>query len=189
MKVNRTTITDVKEFQVNDVISLTLNDGKEAHAIAVKREADGMLFCLVDCLKDELPMNEKNSNRGGYDASDLRVKLNGEILDRFPADLKALMLPFANGDLLRLPTEKEIFGKNPYGKKEDESVEQWQPMKQRHNRIAFQGDNGDLEWYWLQNKMRNSASNFAVVVTNGNAYANGAGNSLGVRPAFKIRNL
>lgn len=189
MKVNRTITTNVTEFQVNDVIAFTLNDGEKVHALAVKQEEDGTLFCFVDCLKDELPMNEENSNRGGYDASDLRAKLNGEILDRFPADLKALMLPFANGDLLRLPTEKEIFGENPYGKKEDESVEQWQPMKLRRNRIAFQGDNGDLEWYWLQNKMKNSASYFASVYNNGFAYAYGANTSYGVRPAFKIRNL
>lgn len=189
MKVNRTITTDVTEFQVNDAIAFTLNDGEEVHALAVKQEEDGMLFCFVDCLKDELPMNEENSNRGGYDASDLRVKLNGEILDRFPADLKALMLPFASGDLLRLPTEREIFGENKYGEKEDESVEQWQPMKLRRNRIAFQGDNGDIEWYWLQNKMKNSASNFARVSDNGHAGATAAAYSIGVRPAFKIRNL
>ena len=107
-------------------------------------------------------MNAQNTNAGGWDASDLRKKLNGEILDRFPQKIRKLLLPFENGDLLRLPTEKEIFGSNPCGEDEPESVSQWKPMKQRKNRIASQGLNGGWEWYWLQNRVPNSAACFAA---------------------------
>ena len=133
-------------------------------------------------------MNEEDSNRGGFDASDLRMKLNREIIERFPAEIREQMIAFTNGDMLRLPTEKEIFGVNEYG--EDESdVEQFAPMKLRRNRIAFQGFNGNWEWYWLANKHKRSASYFARVHAGGRAncyYASCAG---GVRPAFKIKNL
>lgn len=188
MKLFRTMETAADNgYMVGDVIAFTLTDGEEVEALAVKQEQDGMIFCLVDCLNQEYSMNEEDSNRGGYEATDLRVKLNGEILDRFPADIREKMAAFANGDYLRLPTEKEIFGCNEYGKAEPDDVQQWEPMKQRKNRIAFQGKGTDRwEWYWLQNAHKRYAANFADVNHNGHAgysYASGAD---GVRPAFKI---
>lgn len=62
-------------------------------------------------------------------------------------------------------------------------------MKQRRNRIAFQGKNGGWEWYWLQNKCRDSAARFAYVDSSGDADYGDASHSRGVRPAFKIRVL
>lgn len=175
-------------YTVGDVIDFTLNDGEEVQALAVKQEDGGMLFVLLDCLADEECMNEENSNRGGFIASDLCAKLNGAILDRFPAEIREKMVPFSNGLTLRLPTEKEIFGKNEWGKEEGDAVQQWEPMKQRRYRIAFQGKNGAWEWYWLANQMDGSAANFAIVGSHGSAYYSSASGAYGVRPAFKISN-
>lgn len=187
MKVKRTIKTDVDVFKVEDIIKFKLTDGEKVQAMAVQQENDGMLFCLVDCLADEYSMNDTNTNEGGYEDSDLRKKLNTKIIARFPADIKAMMVPFGNGDYLRLPTEKEIFGENHYGEYESPYVQQWKPMKQRRNRIAFQGKNGNWEWYWLQNKCRDSAAHFAVVGGDGLATYSGAYSSRGVRPVFKIK--
>ena len=98
------------------------------------------------------------------------------------------MVAFSNGLLLRLPTEKEIFGKNVYGKDEGDAVYQWEPMKERRYRIAFQGKNGAWEWYWLANQVDGSAARFALV--NGAGFADYvcASHAGGVRPAFKISN-
>ena len=189
MLVKRTTEIETGTFNVEDIISFELSDGEQVDAMAVKVEEDGTIFLLVDCLRDEEPMNEEDSNRGGWDASDLRVKLNGAILDRFPQHIRENMVAFANGDFLRLPTEKEIFGVNEYGEAEDESVEQFAPMVERRNRIAFQGKNGAWEWYWLQNKHKRYASSFAFVYSDGDAGSNYASGAGGVRPAFKIKNL
>ena len=190
MKLFRTMETAADNgYMVGDVIAFTLTDGEEVEALAVKQEQDGMIFCLVDCLNQEYSMNEEDSNRGGYEATDLRVKLNGEILDRFPADIREKMVAFANGDYLRLPTEKEIFGCNDYGKAEPDDVQQWEPMKQRKNRIAFQGKGTDRwEWYWLQNAHKRYAANFANVNANGRADFHYASFAYGVRPAFKFSN-
>ena len=174
-------------YNVGDVIAFTLNDGEEVEALAVKQEQDGMIFCLVDCLRKEYSMNRTSSNRGGYNSCALRKTLNTEILDRFPAEIREKMVAFPNGDLLRLPTEREIFGENIYGVEEDDSVEQWEPMKKRKNRIAFQGKGTDCwEWYWLQNKADGYAAGFANVDYDGDAPCGGASVSSGVRPAFKI---
>lgn len=188
MKVRRTEKIKVNTFRVGDVIHFKLSDGEKAEMLAVKEESDGMIFCFVDCLAKEYSMNEQNTNEGGWDASDLRKKLNGEVLDRFPRKIRKLLLPFENGDLLRLPTEKEIFGSNPCGEDESESVSQWKPMKQRKNRIASQGLNGGWEWYWLQNRVQNSAALFALVYSDGHAYCGPASNARGVRPVVKIKN-
>lgn len=188
MKVRRTEKIKVNTFRVGDVIRFKLSDGEKVEMLAVKEESDGMIFCFVDCLAKEYSMNEQNTNEGGWDASDLRKKLNGEILDRFPRKIRKLLLPFENSDLLRLPTEKEIFGSNQYGEEETEIVSQWKPMKQRKNRIASQGLNGGWEWYWLQNRVPNSAADFACVDSSGFAGGYGAGNAGGVRPVVKIKN-
>ena len=62
-------------------------------------------------------------------------------------------------------------------------------MKKRRNRMAFDGTKEEnLQWYWLMNKVRESASYFSYVTGYGLAdYAN-ASTSRGVRPAFKIKN-
>lgn len=174
-------------YCVGDVITFTLNDGEEVEALAVKQEQDGMIFVLVDCLRKEYSMNRTSSNRGGYKSCGLRKALGTEILDRFPAEIRDKMVAFENGDLLRLPTEREIFGYNPFGENEPEDVEQWEPMKDRRNRIAFQGSKtGAWEWYWLQNKVDDSAALFAFVSGYGIASCGAASGARGVRPAFKI---
>lgn len=188
MKVRRTEKIKVNLFRVGDIIRFKLSDGEKVEMLAVKEESDGMIFCFVDCLAKEYSMNEQNTNEGGWDASDLRKKLNGEVLDRFPRKIRKLLLPFENGDLLRLPTEKEIFGSNPCGEDESKSVSQWKPMKQRKNRIASQGLNGGWEWYWLQNRVQNSAACFARAASGGICYFYYASDGAGVRPVAKIKN-
>lgn len=180
-----------RAFDVGDVISFDLLDGEHMEAMAVKEEGDLVIFCTVDCLEKEYPFKRDGNIKGGYEASDLREALNTTILRRFPEELAKRMVPFQNGDLLRVPTEKEIFGENEYGENEPDDVTQWEPMKLRRNRIAFQGHNGPVDAYWLQNKLRGvySASWACSVFWDGNAGSGGALNVVAVRPTFKIENL
>lgn len=164
--------------------------GVKAEAMAMKQEEDGMIFCLVDCLPNTSRMNDTRTNEGGYEKSDLRKKLNGEILNLFPTEFKATMAPFDSGDLLRLPTEKEIFGKKRFGECEGPDVTQWEPMKKRRNRMAFDSTkNEGLQWYWLMNKARESGLQFSCVCYDGYSDICGASSYLGVRPVFKIKNV
>ena len=189
MIVKKMIKSDVSTFKVGDIIKVRLTDGEKALAMAVQQEEDGMIFCLVDCLAKEYPMNETCTNEGGYEASDLRKKLNGEILNLFPVELTDMMIPFDNGDLLRLPTEKEILGENYHGEYESPCVKQWKPMKKRRNRMAFDGTKYEkFQWYWLANKVEDSVSRFASVDAGGNADYYNVTNSIGIRPTFKIKN-
>lgn len=191
MEIKRTMTVDTEMVEVGDVLAFTLNDGEKVQAMAVKETPAGMLFVLVDCLAKEYPMFEdidrEDEDAVSYMTSDLRKALNGEILARFPEEIRSRMMAVnPEGDLLRIPTEREIFGENPYGEPEDESVARWKPMELRRNRIAFQGDNGAWEWYWLMNRCKDYASYFANVGNNGLADYGDASYSYGVRPVFLL---
>lgn len=194
MKVYRTSeVLAGGRYEVGDIVSYTMEDGEEVEAIAVKEEFDKhgnlcMVFMLLDCLKEECRMNRDDTNDGGYEESYLREQLRTKYLERFPASLRLNMVPFENGDLLRIPTEREVFGENRYGEEEPDTVEQFEAMKKRRNRMALDGSNGETQAYWLQNKRVGSATSFCCVTTGGYANGNGASLSLGVRPLYRIRN-
>lgn len=76
MKVKGMIEPDVHASKVGDVIDVKLAGGVKVQAMAVQQEEDGMIFCLVDCLPGEYPMNSTRTNEGGYEESDLRKKLN-----------------------------------------------------------------------------------------------------------------
>jgi hypothetical protein len=171
-------------YRVGDVIDFTLTTGEKVSAMAMRQETDGMLFAFVDCLKKEYPMNKTGTNEGGYEASNLRTILNGEILDSFPDKIKTRMRAFENGDFLRLLSSTEVFGEDHYDG-EDNSV-QLEPMKNKKMRIALLGkDSDEFAWYWLQN-IQDSAS-FVSVNGNGDPDYGGASYSRGVRPAFILK--
>lgn len=197
MEVKRTINTDVDSFELGDVIRFKLKDGEKVQAKAVEITEEGMLFLTVDCLKDEYPMFKNPGGMGSmeinYFNSDLRHALNGEILDRFPEEIRIRMVGMRIGktdsfDRLRIPTEREIFGENPYGTDEADTVKQFKGMKNIRNRIAFQGSETDT-WggYWLQNRVENTASSFAYVYDSGYAAGYSAASLYrGVRPAFLL---
>ena len=57
-------------------------------------------------------MNWNVTNKGGYPESDLRKALQSdEVLNIF-ASIRDYMVPFDNGDLLRVPFAGEMFGDN-----------------------------------------------------------------------------
>lgn len=190
MKVKRNMMVDVELFEVGDIIKFKLNDGEKVQAMAVKETSKGMLFMLVDCLAKEYPMftslEDMTEDYFNYENSDLRKALNSEIIARFPEKIRSRMVTLDNGDMLRIPTEREIFGENVYGQEESDTVKRFKPMKKRRNRIAFQGKEGAWEWYWLMNRHKDSASYFAFVGNFGNASSSGASNPRGVRPVFLL---
>ena len=194
MEVIRKITVDTELFELGDTISFDLSTGESVQAMAVRETPNGMLFMLVDCLKTEQKMfeNVNNAEVVDYEHSDLRKKLNGEIFESFPEEIRERMVGMRVGqtncfDMLRIPTEREIFGENPYGEDEPKSVRRFYGMEERRNRIAWQGSKtGEFEWYWLQNKVEDSASLFASVTNNGCADSNYASYSHGVRPVFLL---
>lgn len=182
MKFKRNVKFDSEQtrFEVGDTFTFKMKDGEKVKVRAVKEDAnENMLFIFEDCLKDEYTMNQI-----------LNEDVLKKIYKRIPKKIREKMAAFENGEYLRLPTEKEIFGINEYGKEEGEEVVQFECMKKRKHRIAFQGYGTDRwEWYWLENRHKASASGFCFVGSAGSSAYYDASGAHGVRPTFLLKNL
>lgn len=174
------------KLDVGDEISFVLKNGTAIRAFPVKKETDGMLFCSLNCLPERIAMSE-SGECDSYEESDVRKYLCENVYQALPENIKESLAPFENGDFLRIPTEKEVFGKNEYGEEEPESVTQWEPMKRVMNRVAGDSNDEYTVWYWLKNKSKNHSSAFAIATNTGTATNNGASYPFGVRPVFKIK--
>lgn len=124
-------------YKLDDEISFKLTDSQYFSAKAVKRETDGMLFCANHplCNPEEvhLPMNNIDTNHGGYAASELRNYLrSSSVVGLFPDLIRAEMLPLENGDWLRIPVFSELFGDYRSGK--PRPGDRWRCMGNVNNR-------------------------------------------------------
>lgn len=177
MKIERMTEIETPFIKAGDRIHV-------AHYTATCQEITpkGALFLMDQYLDEPMAMNRNNSNQGGYAESDLRKTLRSrEVLDIFD-DWRDRMVPFENGDLLRIPFAGELFGDEKLG--EPDGHKQWPLMRDRLNQLALRY--GDDEWGWLQNKDKKSSTLFCFVDDYG-LIASGVGsNVLGVRLAFLI---
>lgn len=106
IEVIRKTNTKGLEIMVGDQIHVS-----KYTATCQKITQAGALFLLDQYLDQAYPMNAEDSNRGGYEASDLRKTLQSEEVLKIFAEYRDRMQPFDNGDLLRIPFFGEIFGK------------------------------------------------------------------------------
>lgn len=174
------TIHSPKDFLVEDRIRLSSHYTATCQTVT----SQGAIFLLDQYLGKAYQMNQMNTNKGGYDESDLRKALQSdEVLSIFNV-IRDRMAPFENGDLLRIPFAGEIFGDKLPEWCEPDGHEQWPLMQDRRNRIASRC--GEYEWGWLQNKDKTSSTLFCFVAADGLAYAWYASNVIGVRPAFLI---
>ena len=186
---------DVKNtgYKIGDIISFKFKNGENIQAMAVKQEDDGMLFCSVNCLAKQFAMHDscfcENYDKFNYERTSLRRLLNTKILDYFTDDIKSMLVPFKNGDMIRLPTEREIFGDISYDDSDDPYV-QWVPMKQMQNRCALLGDKSSI-WarYWLQNRCRDyeAVLYFVNVMSDGFINHAPATSYYGIRIVFKLK--
>ena len=179
MKVLRKMETEANTLQVGDVI--VLNNGYTATCQQIT-EAGALM--LVDQYVAEMAMNDENSNRGGWQSSDLRKFLLDNIDSFIPEELFPMLGSFENGDNVRIPMLGEMVDKVPDWA-EYQDAEQWPLMKDRRNRIAFHKD-GRWDWCWCMDRDTDSATAFCTVDDSGTADDAGASTSGGVRPAFLI---
>lgn len=178
MKIERMTEIETSDIEVGDRIHVD-------HYTATCQEITpkGALFLMDQYLDKPMAMNRNNSNKGGYEKSDLRRELQSVDVLKLFSGIREWMVPFDNGDLLRIPFFGEIFGQENAEYFETDGCEQWKLMKDRKNRLAFRQNS--WEWGWLQNKKK-GASIFASVSNLGYCNYYNASISRGVRPVFMI---
>lgn len=163
------------------VISFYLTTGEFVSAFAVKQEEDGTIFLFSDLLDNVERMHSDDVEDIYYADTELRSWLNQTFVKQFPAEIVKEMLPFENGDFIRLPTEREILGENVYGELETESIQQWELMENSMIR-------GVYSWYWLQTKAVDRKNEFCCITSSGNSNAANFYLKCGVRPVFKLKN-
>lgn len=182
MKLMREIKVSTDHFEVGDRIKVKL-PGEKHTATAIKDEGDEMLFIFDEYLNKAMPMNRDGGTEGGYEESDMREHLR-EVAETFPEKLKKRMVKFENGDFLRLLTLSEMCGVDADFNECDGQIS-WMKQDRRHRIASRKGD--EYEWGWLRDVV--SGASFANVGSYGIANYAGVSNSLGVRPAFRIKYL
>ena len=179
MKVTRKVQFKTNEICVGDQITVRLSGFGKFTATAQRVTDKGILF-LFDEVITRHPMNETNTNEGGFDKSDMCRWLRETVLPAFPEKLRTRIRE------ITLPTYGEIFGHDDfYENFEPDDDEQFELMKRRGNRVCDFEDDWWC-WWWLRNATKRSVSSasFAAVASRGAAGSNGASGSCGVRPEF-----
>lgn len=180
MKVLRKQEVETSNIQVGDQIAIPLAELGEFTATAHKVTDEGVMFIFDDYVTC-LPMNNRSTNKGGFEKSDLKKWMDTVLFMAFPEELRDEIYG------LTLPTVGQIVGhKDEWDNKklEPDSDEQLPLMKKCENRIAC-FDN-QLTWGWLRNAIKEefSPAYFANVGYVGDTTCHDASDSFGVRPEF-----
>lgn len=155
----------------------------------------GAVFLFDSYADPVFQMNPSATSRGGYLASSLRQEMNDAFRNApYFGEIEHLLSPFANGDLVRIPTVYEIFGIDypeiePI-RCEDVPGRDWRLYRFFEGIVpyALHPENGEeYNGYWLQNRTRNQKE-FAVVTSDGELSTANASKFFGVRPVIKLKN-
>lgn len=170
--------SDLKDAEVGDKTTIKL-DGLGEFAATVHKVTDDKVMLIFDDYVAERPMNESDTNKGGFEYSDLNEWLHTEFVKAIPYSIRARLTD------VTIPTVGEMFGWDDEWNRnyfEADNDKQLPLMKQRRNRVAYY--NNECECGWLRNatKKEFSAASFAVVNYDGNPCCYGASYSGGVRP-------
>ena len=180
MKVLRKQEIDTANIQVGDQMVIPLAELGEFTATAHKVTDEGVMFIFDDYVTRR-PMNNRDTNKGGFEKSDLKKWMDTVLFMAFPDELRDKIYG------LTLPTVGQIVGhEDEWDNKnlEPDIDEQLPLMKECKNRIACFED--QLAWGWLRNATKEefSSAGFAVVYYGGGADCYFASGSGGVRPEF-----
>lgn len=180
IKVIRKYEKEVQDIQEGDQILIPLAEMGEFTATAYKVTDKGALFIFDEYIASQ-PMNNKNTNNGGFEKSDLKKWMDSVLFMAFPDWLRDRITD------LSIPTVGEMFGHEDEWDNErfePDTDEQLPLMRERENRVAYLKN--EWEWGWLRNAMKKeySSAGFAGVSGHGNTHSYSASYSGGVRPEF-----
>lgn len=174
---------DFSKTKVGDKITINLEEMGKLEATAHEVTDNNVLFIFDDYIA-ERPMNEKYTNEGGYEKSDLKKWIDTYLYSLFPLELRKRIVE------LTIPSVGQVIGwDDEWDKKhfEPDGDEQLPLMKKRRNRVAY--FNNVCEWGWLRNAMKKeySSADFVSVSSIGAANYTHASYSGGVRPYFRLK--
>lgn len=159
MKVLRKQEIETANIQVGDQVIIPLAEIGEFSATAHKVTDEGIMF-IFDEYITRRPMNSKNTNKGGFEKSELKKWMDTVLLMTFPEELRDKIYG------LTLPTVGQIVGHEDEwdnNNLEPDTDEQLPLMTERKNRVAY--FKNDSSWGWLRNATKEevSSAHFAGV--------------------------
>lgn len=168
--------SDLKDAEVGDKTFMEL-DGLGVFTATVHKVTDDKVMLIFDDYVTRRPMNESDTNNGGFEDSDLNKWLHTEFVKALPYSIRARLTD------VTIPTVGEMFGwddewdRNHF---EADNDKQLPLMKQRYNRVAHYS----IELCWLRNATKKEFSSvyFALVRNYDSAICDRASTSHGVRP-------
>lgn len=173
---------------MGDEISEVLKNGEEVIFVVMDEGVIG----LKNCLREEHRMNNDWTNKGGWEATEMRRYLNEDVFAVLPDELQAIIKPRTLGsgehtfeDKLWLFSEAEIFGEQDWTEKEPDRGTQFEYFKNRCNRIKL-GADGDATWRWERSPNASNSTDFGCVSSGGGARYSNASRSRGVCFGFYI---
>ena len=174
---------DFSKTKVGDKITVDLKELGKFEATAHEVTDNNVLFIFDDYIA-ERPMNERPTNKGGYEKSDLKKWIDTYLYSLFPLELRKRIVE------LTIPSVGQVVGwENEWDKEhfEADDDEQLPLMKLIKNRVAY--FNNKCKWGWLRNatKKEYSSAHFALVATGGGASCGYASYYNGVRPYFRLK--
>lgn len=179
---------DRSALRVGDEISEVLKNGEEVIFVVMDEGVIG----LKNCLREEHRMNDDWTNKGSWQACEMRRYLNEEVFAVLPDELQAIIKPRTLGsgentfeDKLWLFSEVEIFGEQDWTEKEPDRGTQFEYFKNRCNRIKLDADGGAI-WWLVRSPYASISPSFCIVDSDGDASFSCASSSRGVCFGFYI---
>ena len=183
------------ELRSGDIIPVTLKNGEEIDVEVAHDETGKTFFVFKDCMNERHFMNMRLTNKGAWDASDIRRYANNEVFDLLPDDLQAVIVPTKivqtnvlveddiaeSEDKLFLLSATQVFGTDWWSENEPNDT-QLDIFKKAKNRVKKW--RGSASWWWLRSA--NSGNYFSFVSTDGSDYISSADASGGVVLGFCI---
>jgi hypothetical protein len=170
----------VPTCEINDLEFEKLDVDAEA---VVADVIDGRVIFQFEEVLFFSAINNEDTNKGGFDSSDLSSYLNDPFMTVF-AQIKDCMVKNKHERYITLPTKFEVFGEGDNKDGNWKDGYQLELFKKIKNRIRVK-DN-DTQWWWLSTPYAASAANFCYVLhigLTGNYDASAVG---GCAPAFCI---
>ena len=146
---------------------------------------------LKDCLKEEDKINKEDTNKGGWESSDIREWCNDGFAQSIPQSLQPIFKNFVNStyadgkivettDLFALPAEVEVYGSTKYSAQGEGT--QFELYKNPLNRIKCIGSGGYQARWWERSPASSTSAYFCLVNSSGYANGSGASNTYGLAP-------
>ncbi len=202
---NQYNIGDTKEVDLGDLGTHTVRISNMSECTTETSEtACGFVVEFADIITEQ-KFNNTNKNVGGWKDSKLRTYINGTIYNTLPSDLQNVIATtkvisghgstsgetnFETQDKLYLLNAQEVWNGNSYDTSVGTSKQLDYYKNQGVTASSYAGAkkqyNGSNSYWWLRSARSTFTNGFLRVHDNGYWSTNGASNSDGVSPAFRI---